>query len=125
MKLPTVEAALALMLEAVRPLPPQDTPLAQADGRWLAEDVTATRDQPPFDASAMDGYAVRVQDLTAGAETRLAVVGTAFAGRPFSGIVGPGQAVRIFTGAHVPAWADTVAVQEDAERAGDSVAFPR
>lgn len=119
MKLPTVEAALALMLEAVRPLPPQDTPLAQADGRWLAEDVTATRDQPPFDASAMDGWAVRSGDVAPGAV--LDIMGESAAGHALDARIGPGQTARISTGAALPPGADRVVIQEEADRDGDRV----
>ncbi|MBI4986607.1 MAG: molybdopterin molybdotransferase MoeA [Rhodocyclales bacterium] len=72
----------------------------------------------------MDGYAVRIADLAAGKETRLAVVGTAFAGNAFSGMVGAGQAVRVMTGAVLPHGADTVVVQEDARVDGDAVVVP-
>ena len=80
-------------------------------GRVLAEDVIAPCNVPAHDNSAMDGYAVRFADLGQD-ETALAVVGTAFAGKPFTGIVGAGQAVRIMTGAPIPQGADTIVVQE-------------
>lgn len=80
-------------------------------GRVLAEDVIAPCNVPAHDNSAMDGYAVRFADLGQD-ETALAVVGTAFAGKPFTGIVGTGQAVRIMTGAPIPQGADTIVVQE-------------
>ncbi|WP_332669838.1 molybdopterin molybdotransferase MoeA [Aromatoleum sp.] len=80
-------------------------------GRVLAEDVIAPCNVPAHDNSAMDGYAVRFADLGED-ETTLAVVGTAFAGKPFTGIVGAGQAVRIMTGAPIPQGADTIVVQE-------------
>ena len=81
-------------------------------GRILAEDVIAPCNVPAHDNSAMDGYAVRFADLNAQGDTALTVVGTAFAGKPFSGLVGGGQAVRIMTGAPIPQGADTVVVQE-------------
>ncbi|NMG73158.1 gephyrin-like molybdotransferase Glp [Aromatoleum diolicum] len=81
-------------------------------GRVLAEDVIAPCNVPAHDNSAMDGYAVRFTDLDAAGETTLSVVGTAFAGKPFSGMVGAGQAVRIMTGAPIPQGADTIVVQE-------------
>ena len=93
-------------------------------GRVLAEDIIAPYNVPAHDNSAMDGYAVRAQDLGANGETALGVVGTAFAGRPFSGIVGPGQAVRIMTGASIPQGADTIVVQEIARREHDRVFIP-
>ena len=87
-------------------------PLRSALGRILAADMIAPHDVPAHDNSAMDGYAVNFASLAASGETRLAVVGSAFAGNAFSGLVGKGQAVRIMTGAVLPAGADTVIVQE-------------
>ncbi|ESQ77225.1 gephyrin-like molybdotransferase Glp [Asticcacaulis sp. AC402] len=88
--------------------------LTKALGRVLAQDVTATRDQPPFKASAMDGYAVRSQDLARRVNpATLKLVGESQAGRAFTGRVSRGQAVRIFTGAAVPAGCDAVVVQEN------------
>jgi molybdopterin molybdotransferase len=81
-------------------------------GRILAADIIAPHDVPAHDNSAMDGYAVCFDSLASEGETRLTVVGTAFAGNAFSGLVGKGQAVRIMTGAVLPAGADTVVVQE-------------
>ena len=95
----------------------------QALGRILAEDVIAPCNVPAHDNSAMDGYAVRFGDL-AGGDTILVVVGTAFAGKPFSGIVGDGQAVRIMTGAPIPQGADTIVVQEVARAEGGRVTIP-
>jgi molybdopterin molybdotransferase len=120
MRLMTVEAARAAMLALCSPLGAETVPLAQALGRFLAEDVVATRDQPPFAASAMDGWAVRAADGT-GARR---IVGESAAGRGFDGVVGAGEAVRIFTGAAVPEGADTVVIQEDASRDGDGVTIP-
>ena len=88
--------------------------------RVLAEDVTAVRDQPPFAASAMDGWAVRNSD----APGRLRIVGESAAGQGFAGVVQPGEAVRIFTGAAVPAGCDAVVIQEDATRDGETVSVP-
>jgi molybdopterin molybdotransferase len=85
----------------------------------LAADAVAARNQPPFAASAMDGYAVRAADAIAGA--RLAVIGEAAAGSRHGGTIGPGQAVRIFTGAPVPDGADTILIQENATCTGDTV----
>jgi molybdopterin molybdotransferase len=89
-------------------------------GRVLHRDVAAPFDVPAHDNSAMDGYAMRAADLAEG-ETRLTVVGTALAGSAFSGVVGPGQAVRVMTGAVLPKGADTVAAQEKVHAEGDSV----
>ena len=119
MSLPTVDAARAAMLAAVRPLAVEGVALDQADGRRLAEAVTAHADQPPFDASAMDGWAVRAADVVAGAG--LAIVGESAAGHEAAVAVGPGQAARIFTGAALPQGADHVVIQEEAQREGDRV----
>lgn len=95
--------------------------IGQALGRVLARPVDASRDQPPFTASAMDGWAIRRADLTADAAFRVA--GESAAGKAYPGVVGPGQTVRIFTGAPVPAGADLVVIQEEARRDGDTVRF--
>lgn len=120
MKLLSVEDARARMLAEVAPLPAETTPLAAAIGRVLAEDVAAVRDQPPFRASAMDGWALRSADSPGD----LAIVGESAAGRGYAGEVSPGQAVRIFTGAAVPDGCDTVVIQEDAQRDGARVRVP-
>lgn len=117
MSLTPVPVALAALLESVPgPTEAQTLPLAQCAGRVLAQDVTALRTQPPFANSAMDGYAARADDLQPGAELR--VVGEAAAGRGFSGSVGSGEAVRIFTGAPLPEGADAILIQEHAEGVG-------
>ncbi|MDX1605175.1 MAG: molybdopterin molybdotransferase MoeA, partial [Candidatus Competibacterales bacterium] len=90
-------------------------------GRVLAEDVISTIHVPAHTNSAMDGYALRAADLPAEGTVELWVIGTALAGEPFAGTVGPGQAVRIMTGGVLPEGADTVVMQERAERHGDSV----
>lgn len=115
----SVDEARARILALVAPLPAEEVPLAAAGGRVLARAVAATRDQPPFAVSAMDGYALRGADAAPGA--RLAVIGAVQAGARFAGVVGPGQAVRIFTGAPIPEGADAVLIQEDADRDGDVV----
>ena len=115
----TVEEALAACLALTRVLPSERVPLAEAAGRVLAEPVFARRDQPPFSASAMDGYAVRGEDATAGA--RLTVIGEAPAGRAWHGEIGPGEALRIFTGAPLPRGADRVVIQEDVTREADAI----
>jgi len=99
-------------------------PLHAADGRVLARDVLAPIDLPPFDNSAVDGYAVRHMDLRAKEETRLTVVERVTAGHAAAHALGPGAAVRIFTGAPMPAGADTVFMQEDVRRDGDAVIVP-
>jgi molybdopterin molybdotransferase len=112
-----VEDALARLLGDAAPLAAERVPIAEAADRVLAEPLAALRTQPPFDASAMDGYAVRAAD-TAAPPARLALIGAAPAGRRFDGHVGQGQAVRIFTGAPVPEGADAILLQEDARPAG-------
>jgi molybdopterin molybdotransferase len=110
-----VEEALARVLEAGREhVPAESVPVAEALGRTLAQDIAARRTQPPFPASAMDGYAVRGEDVAAPGRP-LAVIGAAPAGHGFAGRVGPGEAVRIFTGAPVPDGADTILIQENAD----------
>ena len=117
--------ARAHMLAQVAPVAGREfMPLRSALGRILAAAIVAPHDVPAHDNSAMDGYAVRFDSLAGGGETRLQVVGTAFAGSAFSGQVGKGQAVRIMTGAVLPAGADTVVVQEVARIAGDAVFVP-
>jgi molybdopterin molybdotransferase len=107
-----VEEALARVVAGVRPLPAETVPLAKALGRVLARDVAARRDQPPFPASAMDGYAVRHDDI-AKVPTELTVIGTSAAGHGFRGTVKTREAVRISTGAPVPVGADTIVIQEN------------
>lgn len=120
MKLMTVEAARAAMLSAVAPLEAVDLPLQAALGRVLAEDIEAVRDQPPFTNASMDGWAVRSLD---GAGRRT-IVGESAAGHGFEAGLGPGEAVRIFTGAALPQGADAVVIQEDARRDGGEVEVP-
>ena len=117
MTLATVEQARDTIVKAARPLGSVETPLDRADGLWLAETVFAARDQPPFDASGMDGWAMRACDVRPGA--RLAIVGESAAGHAPGATVGPGQAVRIFTGAGLPDGAERVVIQEEARRDGD------
>jgi len=113
------------LLAAVAPIAGHEfLPVRSALGRVLAADIIAPHDVPAHDNSAMDGYAVRFDSLAEAGETRLAVVGTAFAGNAFSGLVGKGQAVRIMTGAVLPAGADTVVVQEVARQENGVVIVP-
>ncbi|MDR7126929.1 gephyrin-like molybdotransferase Glp [Pseudotabrizicola sp. 4114] len=114
----SVEEALAQCLALVAPLPVEHVPLAQSCGRYMPQPATATRDQPPFAASAMDGYAVQ-GDPAAG--DRFTVVGEAGAGHAWHGTLGPLQAARIFTGAPLPAGATRVIIQEDVTRDGDVI----
>ncbi|MEM9582046.1 MAG: gephyrin-like molybdotransferase Glp [Pseudomonadota bacterium] len=114
----TVDEALAALFALVDPLPSEPVPLIDAAGRVLSETVAATRAQPPFAASAMDGYAI-IDEARPGLS--LAVVGEAAAGHAFTGAIQTGQAVRIFTGAPLPEGATRVIIQEDVKRDGDLI----
>ena len=118
--IPVAEALSRVLASAREPLAEELTPLSEAFGRTLAREALALRTQPPFDNSAMDGYALRAADA-ASAGARLEVVGESAAGRAFAGRVEAGQATRIFTGAPMPGGADAVAIQEQARREGASV----
>jgi molybdopterin molybdotransferase len=120
MSLLSVEEAQARVLDGVVPTQAQSVAIERAHGRVLAEPLPALLTQPPFVASAMDGYAVRAADVAALPVT-LNVIGTAAAGHPFPGQVGGGEAVRIFTGAAVPEGADAIVIQENADRDGPDV----
>ena len=113
MALLSVAEALARVTQGLEPLESERVKLEQARGRVLAEDIAAHLTQPPFDASAMDGYAVRAADVATLPAT-LRLIGEALAGRGFDGEVGQGEAVRIFTGAPVPKGADTAQAQGSA-----------
>jgi molybdopterin molybdotransferase len=115
-----VAEAHARLMRLFAPLPSEVVPIAEAAGRVLAEAVEARRTQPPFASSAMDGYAVRAADVSRDAP--LSVIGESAAGRRFDGVVGQGEAVRIFTGAAMPEGADAVVIQEETERTGDTIA---
>ena len=119
----SVEAGRARILSKLAPLPAEIVALSQAWHRVLAASVDARLTQPPDDVSAMDGYALRAADASAGAVLR--VIGEAPAGHPFAGTVQAGQAVRLFTGSVVPQGADTVLLQEDATRDGETVTVTR
>ncbi len=112
-----VDEALARILAGLRPLEAETVPVDQASGRCLARPMVARRTQPALPVSAMDGYAVRAED-TGTAPSRLTLIGTVAAGSRFEGRVGPGEAVRLFTGAAVPEGADTVVAQEDVREDG-------
>ncbi len=114
----TVDAAQAAVLALARPPRSETVPLAQAAGRWMLDPAIAARDQPPFDASAMDGYAV-AGEASPGAQ--FTVVGEAAAGRAWHGTVAIGQAVRIFTGAPMPLGTTRVVIQEDVTRHADRI----
>lgn len=116
--LPVAEAQ-ACLLALAEPVETERAALAQAAGRWAAENIAAMRTQPSADLSAMDGYAIRFADMSGPWD----VIGESAAGAPFAGAVGAAQAVRIFTGAHLPPGADTILVQEDALREGSRLSL--
>ncbi len=113
------DSALAQILAAATPLASETRALADAAGHCLAEPVSARLTQPPFDMSAMDGYAV--QSATASPDTPLPVVGRSEAGAGFAGPLRSGAAIRIMTGAPLPAGADAVVIQEEVTRQGNSI----
>ncbi|MEO8894534.1 MAG: gephyrin-like molybdotransferase Glp, partial [Rhizomicrobium sp.] len=113
-----VEEAVARIVAALKPLESKRIPVGKAAGRTLAADTRAKSDQPPFPISMMDGYAVRSTDTGP-----RRVIGSAPAGHPFSGTVGPGEALRLFTGSVIPDGADAVLAQEDIQRDGNDIRF--
>ena len=115
-----VDAAIEQIAKAMPLMGSETRPLADADGRVLAEPVKALISHPPAAVSAMDGYAARSGNL-ASLPAELSVIGDSAAGSPFDGRVGDGQCVRISTGAHCPEGADTIVLQEDTESRGDRV----
>ena len=115
-----VEEALERVKAAFGPLPAEQVSVAEALGRVLADDVEARVTQPPAAVSAMDGYAVRAADV-AEPPVVLRTIGEAPAGGAYEGTVGPGEAVRIFTGGPVPDGADAIVIQEDTESQDDRV----
>ena len=122
--LPVAEAE-RLIVERVAPVDGRESvPLRQALGRVLAENIIAPVNVPPFDNSAVDGFAVRGDDLDGDGEKRLSIVDRVAAGHAASHAVNAGEAIRIFTGAPMPAGADTVFMQEDCRSDGDSVFVP-
>jgi molybdopterin molybdotransferase len=121
MSLLAVDEALRRILSSIeQPVESESVPVAACAGRTLAADLASLRDQPPFPASAMDGYAVRLADV-ADIPATLRVVGTSAAGHGFHEAIGPGEAVRIFTGAPLPEGADAIVIQEDTEATDDRV----
>ena len=124
-KLIAIDDARALVLERARPLGGEPTPVTAALGRVLAEDVTAADSVPGFDGSAMDGYALRGADTRSAADgdpARLEVVGESRAGHPSDRELGPGEAIKISTGAMIPAGADAVIRVEDTDDGDERVA---
>ncbi|HPF45744.1 MAG: molybdopterin molybdotransferase MoeA [Alphaproteobacteria bacterium] len=117
MSLLPVPDALAIILNSVKTLPAEKISLHEALGRVVAEDIRSNLTQPPFAASAMDGYAIRFADCA----DPINVIGESKAGERFVGRIGPGEAVRIFTGAPMVDGADTVVIQENVRRHGDRI----
>ncbi len=115
----SVEEALDHLFALVSPLGQDTVPLTEAVERVMATDAVALRDQPPFAASAMDGYALRGSEVAVGAS--FDVIGEAAAGHAFDGTCDAGQAIRIFTGAPLPKGTDHVVIQEDVTREGDRI----
>lgn len=124
MALLPVDDALAAILKNTSPLPSEDVMLTKAAFRVLSQDLQALRTQPPFSASAMDGYGVHHSDLTE-IPVELNVIGEAGAGHPFDGDIRHGECIRIFTGAPVPASADTIIIQENTEPVDGAGEFVR
>jgi len=120
MSLLPIDEAHQRILDGIAPVESESVDLLTAIDRVLAAPITARLTQPPFNASAMDGYGVRASDV-ATAPATLRVIGEANAGGPFAGEVAGGEAVRIFTGASLPRGADTVVIQENTTRSGDEV----
>ncbi|MBV8766328.1 MAG: molybdopterin molybdotransferase MoeA [Hyphomicrobiales bacterium] len=116
--LPVSEALSRILETAAQAMPSERVPLDEAHRRTISQPLIASRDQPPFPASAMDGYAVRAADVASTPAT-LTVIGMSAAGHPFAGTVGPRQAVRIFTGAPVPSGADAIVIQENTQPSRD------
>jgi molybdopterin molybdotransferase len=124
-ELMSVDEALALVAERLAPVAgAEEAALVEADGRVLAQDIAAPIDLPPFDNSAVDGYAVRFDDLNPEAETELPVQGRVAAGSSLPGKAADRTAVRIFTGAPMPEGFDTVFMQEDVRALGGTVVLP-
>ncbi|MEM8634552.1 MAG: molybdopterin molybdotransferase MoeA [Pseudomonadota bacterium] len=116
----SVDQAISLILEHRPKMDAETVPLHQALGRTLAAPLVAKLTQPPASVSAMDGYAVRLADVSEPG-ANLKVIGDAPAGAPFSGTLGSNEAVRIFTGGHVPTGADHILIQETVTRDGDVI----
>jgi molybdopterin molybdotransferase len=119
--IPVADGQARILAQVIRPLTPEAVGLTAGLGRVLARDVAAPFDVPPADNSAVDGYAIRAADLVAGGRARLRVVSDLAAGSTFEGALASGDALRIMTGAPMPAGADTVVPQELAERENGDV----
>ena len=112
--IPVQEALTRIVGSVAEPVGSEEVRIEDAAARTLAGDLAALRTQPPFAASAMDGYAVQAADLGI-VPARLTIVGRSVAGQGFGGEVAPGEAVRIFTGAPIPPGADAIVIQEDTD----------
>ena len=118
----SVEQAITRMTSAVKAVEGNETlPIRKALNRVLAEEVISSINVPPYENSAMDGYALNSQDLPASGEATLKLVGKSFAGIPFDGDVQPGECVRIMTGAPMASGTDTVIMQEQAKADGNAI----
>ncbi len=115
----SVTEARARILALMAPVGREVVPITDAVNRVIAEPITARRTQPPFNASAMDGYAVRASEVSPGAS--FTVTGESAAGHPFNGAVPPGHCIRIFTGAPAPEPLDRIIIQEDVTREGNCI----
>ncbi|NDI06475.1 MAG: molybdopterin molybdenumtransferase MoeA, partial [Rhodobacteraceae bacterium] len=115
----SVSEALDALFALANPLDIETVPLSDAAGRVLAVSAVAERDQPPFPASAMDGYALNSAGAVTGASYQ--VIGESAAGHGYNAPVPTGACVRIFTGAPVPASCDRIIIQEDVDRSGDTI----
>ena len=116
----SVQNALKQILQGVETTPNETVTLEQSAGRILSDDLMALRTQPPFAASAMDGYAVRGEDIAV-ISTDLTLIGESAAGHGFRSSIKQGECVRIFTGAPVPPGADTIIIQENVEANGNQI----
>lgn len=117
----TFEEAIYTVLKNARPLPPATTPIEEAVGRALAENVRSAVEMPPFHKSAVDGYAARAADVKPGAALRCR--GLVQAGQGYKGKIKPGECVKVMTGAPVPAGADAVVMVEDSAEEGSLIKF--
>ena len=115
----SVETALEKLFELVKPMTAETVPIREANGRVLAKDVVASRDQPPFSTTAMDGYAIANSEINDG--DFFTVIGEAAAGHRFDGVLETGEAVRIFTGAPLPLNTKRIVIQEDVKRSGNNI----
>lgn len=118
----SIEDALAKIRDSIAPVATEEVYVTDALGRVLAADVVAEVSHPPQAVSAMDGYAVRAEDVLSAPAT-LKQIGEAAAGHVFTGSVGPGECTRIFTGGALPDGADTIIIQEDTETDGDQISM--